>query len=230
MICLQAGEHVRQTNYSLLGELWPTPSLFLSFTFLFVGVLVAVFWFPLGVGLCLLDRRVRCTRCGLHIEEGLCGWWVSFFLPFSSQSLCLTLPGLWTCAEYVFPIHRCRYHFYDIILLSALVINIIARGLTTGENIFKLPKTDQDLLQWPTHKITNSLCFGGFFQLEQRQRTSQRTSAIERLTYKMITYFGGLAIPLTTCKGLEVTKKEYLPKSLHVLASSSRSNNSPIGV
>jgi len=55
MICLQAGEHVPQTNYSLLG------------------VLVAVFWFPLGIGLCLLDRRVRCTRCGLHIEDGICG-------------------------------------------------------------------------------------------------------------------------------------------------------------
>ncbi|KAF9010718.1 hypothetical protein BDQ17DRAFT_1299286 [Cyathus striatus] len=54
MICLQAGMHVPQTKYGLLG------------------VLAAIFWFPLGIGLCLLDRRVRCTRCGLVIDEGLC--------------------------------------------------------------------------------------------------------------------------------------------------------------
>jgi len=55
MICLQAGEHMPQTKYGLLG------------------ILVAVFWFPLGIGLCLLDRRVMCTRCGLHIDDGICG-------------------------------------------------------------------------------------------------------------------------------------------------------------
>ncbi|KAJ7691285.1 hypothetical protein B0H17DRAFT_1063359 [Mycena rosella] len=54
MICLQAGEHVPHTNYGLLG------------------ILAAVFWFPLGVGLCLLDRRVKCARCGRVIEDGIC--------------------------------------------------------------------------------------------------------------------------------------------------------------
>ncbi|KAJ7217772.1 hypothetical protein GGX14DRAFT_438252 [Mycena pura] len=54
MICLQAGEHVAQTTYG------------------FLGILAAVFWFPLGVGLCLLDRRVKCARCGHMIEDGLC--------------------------------------------------------------------------------------------------------------------------------------------------------------
>ena len=37
------------------------------------GILAAVFWFPFGIGLCLLDRRVRCHRCGLIIEDGVCG-------------------------------------------------------------------------------------------------------------------------------------------------------------
>ncbi|KAJ6625878.1 hypothetical protein B0H10DRAFT_2001183 [Mycena sp. CBHHK59/15] len=55
MICLQVGEHVPQTNYGLLG------------------ILAAVFWFPLGVGLCLLDRRVKCSRCGRVIDDGICG-------------------------------------------------------------------------------------------------------------------------------------------------------------
>ncbi|QRV79341.1 hypothetical protein RhiJN_22007 [Ceratobasidium sp. AG-Ba] len=51
MICLQQG-HVVNTRYGILG------------------ILAAVFWFPLGVGLCLLDRRTKCDRCGLTIEEG----------------------------------------------------------------------------------------------------------------------------------------------------------------
>ncbi|KAJ7346895.1 hypothetical protein DFH08DRAFT_869724 [Mycena albidolilacea] len=54
MVCLQSGEHIPHTNYGLLG------------------ILAAVFWFPLGVGLCLLDRRVKCQRCGRTIEEGIC--------------------------------------------------------------------------------------------------------------------------------------------------------------
>ncbi|TDL26188.1 hypothetical protein BD410DRAFT_784252 [Rickenella mellea] len=54
MICLQEGRHIREVRYGL------------------VGILTAIFWFPIGIGLCLLDRRVRCTRCGLHIEDGLC--------------------------------------------------------------------------------------------------------------------------------------------------------------
>ncbi|KIM45476.1 hypothetical protein M413DRAFT_341449 [Hebeloma cylindrosporum] len=54
MICLQSGMHIPQTHYGLLG------------------VLAAIFWFPLGIGLCLLDKRVRCERCGLMIENGIC--------------------------------------------------------------------------------------------------------------------------------------------------------------
>ncbi|KAI9457426.1 hypothetical protein F5148DRAFT_1277035 [Russula earlei] len=38
----------------------------------FLGVLAAIVWFPLGIGLCLLDRRVRCERCGESLEDGLC--------------------------------------------------------------------------------------------------------------------------------------------------------------
>lgn len=56
MICLQEGGHVGRTRFG------------------FLGVLAAIFWFPLGVGLCLLDRRVTCDRCGRTIEDGiLCG-------------------------------------------------------------------------------------------------------------------------------------------------------------
>ncbi|CAL1706875.1 unnamed protein product [Somion occarium] len=54
MVCLQEGRHVRETRFGLLG------------------ILAAVFWFPLGIGLCLLDRRVKCKRCGLVIDEGFC--------------------------------------------------------------------------------------------------------------------------------------------------------------
>jgi len=38
----------------------------------FLGVLAAIIWFPLGIALCLLDRRVRCERCGETLEDGLC--------------------------------------------------------------------------------------------------------------------------------------------------------------
>ncbi|KIJ54361.1 hypothetical protein M422DRAFT_25284 [Sphaerobolus stellatus SS14] len=56
MICLQEGRHIKHTKFGLLG------------------ILAAIFWFPLGVGLCLLDRRVTCDRCGRTIEDGiLCG-------------------------------------------------------------------------------------------------------------------------------------------------------------
>ncbi len=37
------------------------------------GILAAVFWFPLGIGLCLLDRHVQCSRCGAVINDGMCG-------------------------------------------------------------------------------------------------------------------------------------------------------------
>ncbi|KAI0789127.1 hypothetical protein C8Q75DRAFT_766578 [Abortiporus biennis] len=55
MICLQEGRHVTETKYGLLG------------------ILAAIFWFPLGIGLCLLDRKVKCTRCGMILDEGYCG-------------------------------------------------------------------------------------------------------------------------------------------------------------
>ncbi|KAI9437464.1 hypothetical protein H4582DRAFT_1815410 [Lactarius indigo] len=54
MVCLQAGQHVPESRYG------------------FLGVLAAIVWFPLGIGLCLLDRRVRCQRCGESLEDGLC--------------------------------------------------------------------------------------------------------------------------------------------------------------
>ncbi|KAG6828693.1 hypothetical protein H0H92_007055 [Tricholoma furcatifolium] len=54
MICLQEGMHIPHTRYGLLG------------------VLAAVFWFPLGIGLCLLDRHTRCQRCGAVLNNGLC--------------------------------------------------------------------------------------------------------------------------------------------------------------
>uniref|UniRef100_A0A0W0EWY3 Uncharacterized protein n=1 Tax=Moniliophthora roreri TaxID=221103 RepID=A0A0W0EWY3_MONRR len=54
MICLQSG-HITETKFGVLG------------------ILAAVFWFPLGVGLCLLDRRVKCSRCGHTLNDGLCG-------------------------------------------------------------------------------------------------------------------------------------------------------------
>ena len=70
MICLQSGSHVPHTRFGLLGEHQsshcPCILTFLS------GILAAVFWFPFGIGLCLLDRRVRCHRCGLIIEDGVC--------------------------------------------------------------------------------------------------------------------------------------------------------------
>ncbi|KAI0747352.1 hypothetical protein BC629DRAFT_1560453 [Irpex lacteus] len=54
MVCLQQG-HIARSRFGVLG------------------VLAAIFWFPLGVGLCLLDRRVYCSRCGQIIDEGICG-------------------------------------------------------------------------------------------------------------------------------------------------------------
>ncbi|KAF5328828.1 hypothetical protein D9619_011682 [Psilocybe cf. subviscida] len=53
MICIQTG-HEKETQYGLLG------------------VLAAIIWFPLGIGLCLLDRRVKCKRCGMMIQDGVC--------------------------------------------------------------------------------------------------------------------------------------------------------------
>jgi len=54
MVCLQQGGHVPSTRYGVLG------------------ILAAIVWFPVGIACCLLDRRVKCARCGLTIDEGLC--------------------------------------------------------------------------------------------------------------------------------------------------------------
>jgi Uncharacterized conserved protein (DUF2367) len=73
MVCLQAGEHVPETRYGFLGAL--CFHVLLSFDYVgsrLLGVIAAIVWFPLGIGLCLLDRRVQCKRCGESIEEGLC--------------------------------------------------------------------------------------------------------------------------------------------------------------
>ncbi|EJD02661.1 uncharacterized protein FOMMEDRAFT_85845 [Fomitiporia mediterranea MF3/22] len=53
MICLQEGRHISASRFGILG------------------ILAAVFWFPLGIGLCLLDRRVVCRRCGRIIDDGI---------------------------------------------------------------------------------------------------------------------------------------------------------------
>ena len=43
MVCLQQG-HERRSSFGL------------------VGILAAIFWFPLGMACMLVDRKVRCTR------------------------------------------------------------------------------------------------------------------------------------------------------------------------
>jgi len=55
MVCLQQGGHINETKFGILG------------------ILAAIIWFPLGIGLCLLDRRVKCRRCGEIIEDRICG-------------------------------------------------------------------------------------------------------------------------------------------------------------
>lgn len=79
MVCLQAGEHVPETRYGFLGAL--LSHVLLSFDCAWahvyalcigIGVIAAIVWFPIGIGLCLLDRRVKCKRCGASIEDGLC--------------------------------------------------------------------------------------------------------------------------------------------------------------
>ncbi|KAG8863557.1 hypothetical protein FRB96_008297 [Tulasnella sp. 330] len=52
MICLQAGEHIEKSKFGP------------------IGVLAAIFWFPLGIGLCLLDRKIKCRRCGQTLQRG----------------------------------------------------------------------------------------------------------------------------------------------------------------
>jgi len=52
MICLQEGRHITHSKFGILG------------------ILAAIVWFPFGIGLCLLDRRVVCSRCGQTIDDG----------------------------------------------------------------------------------------------------------------------------------------------------------------
>ncbi|KAF8329307.1 hypothetical protein F5887DRAFT_1287725 [Amanita rubescens] len=54
MACVQAGTHDIQTSFGLLG------------------LLAAIFWFPVGIGCCLLDRRTTCRRCGAVLSTGFC--------------------------------------------------------------------------------------------------------------------------------------------------------------
>jgi len=53
MICLQQGSHMTKSKFGI------------------VGILAAVFWFPLGVGLCILDRKVSCRRCDMVLHHGI---------------------------------------------------------------------------------------------------------------------------------------------------------------
>jgi len=50
MVCLQQGSHIEETKFG------------------FLGIVAAIVWFPLGIGLCLLDRTVTCKRCGAVIK------------------------------------------------------------------------------------------------------------------------------------------------------------------
>jgi len=50
MVCLQQGSHIEETKFGLLG------------------IIAAIVWFPLGIGLCMLDRTVTCKRCGAVVK------------------------------------------------------------------------------------------------------------------------------------------------------------------
>ncbi|PFH53724.1 hypothetical protein AMATHDRAFT_54171 [Amanita thiersii Skay4041] len=54
MICLQQGTHVPRARFGILG------------------LLAAIVWFPCGIALCCLDRRVVCARCGAILSTGMC--------------------------------------------------------------------------------------------------------------------------------------------------------------
>ena len=70
MVCLQQG-HVPHTRYGVLGKSYCSCFLLRNANDMSAGVLAAVFWFPLGIGLCLLDRRVQCRRCGMIVDDGI---------------------------------------------------------------------------------------------------------------------------------------------------------------
>ncbi|GBE81017.1 hypothetical protein BKA93DRAFT_860920 [Sparassis latifolia] len=57
MICLQEGRHIPDGRFGLLG------------------VLAAIFWFPAGIICCMLDRHVRCKRCGVVLSSGITPTW-----------------------------------------------------------------------------------------------------------------------------------------------------------
>lgn len=83
MLCLQEGVHVPETKFGILGShsfhshaLYGaeqcTNRIDAYQPSAHVGMLAAIFWFPLGIGICMLDRRVKCTRCGFVIDDGIC--------------------------------------------------------------------------------------------------------------------------------------------------------------
>jgi len=53
MVCLQEGRHIRKNKFGI------------------IGIVSAVFWFPVGIGLCLLDRKVECERCRVTLSKSL---------------------------------------------------------------------------------------------------------------------------------------------------------------
>lgn len=72
MLCLQQGGHVPQSKFGILGKCSSLQNQYPP-THHLLGILAAIVWFPLGIGLCLLDRRVQCKRCGTVIDGGICG-------------------------------------------------------------------------------------------------------------------------------------------------------------
>lgn len=73
MVCMQQG-HVLHTRFGILGEHCLLPNSELLLTCSLVGVMAAVFWFPLGIALCMVDRRSKCDRCGHVAADGIqCG-------------------------------------------------------------------------------------------------------------------------------------------------------------
>ena len=71
MVCLQRGSHVEETKFGFLGEFSGSclgRNRADAGVFFWIGIVAAILWFPLGIGLCLLDRTVICKRCGAVIK------------------------------------------------------------------------------------------------------------------------------------------------------------------
>jgi hypothetical protein len=76
MVCLQQGSHVEETKFGFLGEFCSACAAALCalsrspvlMWVCWLGIIAAIIWFPLGIGLCLLDRTVTCKRCGAVIK------------------------------------------------------------------------------------------------------------------------------------------------------------------